>query len=316
MTHYRLPAEWEPQSAVLLTWPHADTDWQWILADAQRVYLDIAFHSARFSRVLIAAPGQLHSSIVTALNARGVPLGQVRLCAASSNDTWARDHGPITVATADGLRLLDFIFNGWGGKFESALDNQLSASLAAEGAFNAPLQPVAMVLEGGAIESDGQGTLLTTESCLLNSNRNPELSRADIEQKLMALLGVSKINWLKHGYLEGDDTDSHIDTLARLCPLRRIAYIKCDDPADPHFAELAAMEQELEELTDAAGEPYELIALPWPAAKFSAEGERLPATYANFLILNGAVLVPTYRDAKDADALAQVQLAFPGFEVI
>ena len=174
-----------------------------------------------------------------------------------------------------------------------------------------------MVLEGGAIETDGQGTLLTTEACLLNHNRNPRLDRAAIEMKLREDFGVERILWLSHGHLEGDDTDSHIDTLARFCDPQTIAYVRCDDPEDSHYPSLAAMEEQLKTLRQADGSPYRLIALPWPRPCFDPDdGHRLPATYANFLIINGAVLVPTYADAADAEALATLAEAFPGRDIV
>lgn len=316
MPQNRLVAEWEPQSAVLLTWPHAGTDWAWILERAQRTYLDIAFHITRFAHLLIAAPGAGHTGLWRELRARGVDLERVRLFDVASNDTWARDHGPLTVVTDTGPQLLDFCFNGWGGKYPAELDNQINRRLAEAGAFAVPLVSRDMVLEGGAIETDGAGTLLTTEACLLNPNRNPQLSRAEIEARLRRDFGVRKINWLDAGYLQGDDTDSHIDTLARLCPDATLAYVACDDPTDPHFAELQAMRASLEAMTDADGRHYRLVPLPWPAAKHNADGERLPATYANFLVINGAVLVPVYQDPRDAEALARVGEAFPGYEII
>ena len=316
MPQHRLIAEWEAQSAVLLTWPHEGTDWAWILERAQRTYLDIAFHITRFAHLLIAAPAGQHAGLRQSLQTRGVPLDKVRLFDVSSNDTWARDHGPLTVMTNEGPQLLDFCFNGWGNKYPAELDNQVNRRLAEAGAFAAPLVSRDMVLEGGAIETDGAGTLLTTESCLLNPNRNPQMSRAEIETRLMSDFGVSKINWLDAGYLEGDDTDSHIDTLARLCPNTTLAYVTCDHPQDPHFDALKTMEASLKTMTDAAGRPYRLVALPWPGAKHSAEGKRLPATYANFLILNGAVLVPVYQDPRDSEALARLKEAFPGYEIV
>ena len=173
-----------------------------------------------------------------------------------------------------------------------------------------------LVLEGGSIESDGAGTLLITAACLLSPNRNPHLSREQIESLLKEQLGVERILWLHRGWLAGDDTDSHIDTLARLCPDDTILYTACDDPADEHFEELAAMKRELEGLRSRENRPYRLIPLPFPAAKQGLDDERIPATYANFLIINGAVLVPTYEDRHDAAALAAVGLSFPGREII
>ena len=173
-----------------------------------------------------------------------------------------------------------------------------------------------LVLEGGSIDSEGAGTLLTTTACLLSQNRNPHLNRAGLERALADLLGAERVLWLEHGALAGDDTDAHIDTLARFCPDDTIAYVRCDDPADEHFAPLAAMEAELQGFRTTAGRPYRLVVLPWPRPVFDTDGHRLPATYANFLVVNNAVLVPTYRDPQDAASLETLAALFPGRQVI
>ncbi|WP_041523156.1 agmatine deiminase family protein [Gilvimarinus agarilyticus] len=316
MSQYRLMAEWEPQAAVMLSWPHEATDWQPLLHSVYQVYAELAWHICRYSRLLIAAPASSHNTIAELLAKRGVPHDVVRLYDVDSDDTWARDHGPITVASDAGFKLLDFQFNGWGGKFDASLDNAISGALARAGAFMAPLETIDFVLEGGAIESDGEGTLMATRECLLNSNRNGAVNQTDVEQVLQRYFGVSTINWLSSGFLQGDDTDSHIDTLARLCPSNRILYVGCPDPEDVHHQALAKMKAELHEFRSASGAAYELYELPWPEPVYSADGERLPATYANFLILNGAVLVPTYQDPSDALALRTVAEAFPGYDVV
>lgn len=316
MSQATLLPEWADQSAVLLTWPHAETDWQPLLDDVTRVYQELAAAISGRAKLLIAAPETAHAGIEQALAAVAVTADRYKLFDVASDDTWARDHGPLTVRGTTGLKLLDFTFNGWGNKFSSAQDNQITSTLAAAGAFAVPVESCPLVLEGGAVEIDEEGTLLTTASCLLNKNRNPELSREAIEQELQQRLGVKKINWLDYGYLEGDDTDSHIDTLARLTPGQGLVYVGCDDPADDHYPEFQRMEQQLVGMTNADGQPYHRFRLPWPKAVFGRDGERLPATYANFLIVNGAVLVPVYRDDKDAEALSVIGSAFPGYEVI
>lgn len=293
MTNYRkrLPAEWEPQDAVLLAWPHGNTDWVALLEDAQRTFQNIKEAIERFQRVILVRPDTFD-----------IP----------TNDTWARDFGPITIEENGAPVLLDFTFNGWGGRFPASLDNAISQKLHEKGAFGTtPLRSIDFVLEGGSIESDGAGTLLTTAQCLLNPNRNPYCTREQIEERLKTELGIHTMLWLNNGFLAGDDTDSHIDTLARLCPNRTILYVACDDPDDEHFEELKAMEQELMAFPD-----YRLLPLPWPSAKYDADGVRLPATYANYLIINGAVLVPSYNDPTDEDALEVVQKAFPEREII
>jgi agmatine deiminase len=241
---------------------------------------------------------------------------RVRLISCPTNDTWARDFGPIAIEEYGEQVLLDFGFNGWGLKFAAHRDNQITRHLAGLGLFTARHQPVGLILEGGSIESDGNGTLLTTAECLLNPNRNPHLRKSDIELALGHRLGADHILWLENGYLVGDDTDSHIDTLARLCPNDTICYVKCDDPDDEHYSALQAMEAELHAFRTRSGAAFRLLPLPWPKATFDEDGERLPATYANYLVINGAVLVPTYDDPADAAALATVAAAYPEREII
>jgi agmatine deiminase len=251
------------------------------------------------------------------LTRAGVAQARVRLHNIASNDTWARDHGPVTVMDDGQPLLLDFTFNGWGGKFDATLDNLITHQLHTAGAFGAiPMRTIDLVLEGGSIESDGAGTLLTTAQCLLTPTRNPQYNRADIEDCLRSVLGCERFLWLEHGALAGDDTDSHIDTLARLCSADCIAYVACDDPTDEHYTELKTMEAELEAFRTRDGKPYHLVPLPWPKPRFAADGRRLPATYANFLIINGAVLLPTYDDPADPEAAARLAQCFPDREII
>ncbi|WP_434985979.1 agmatine deiminase family protein [Vreelandella zhaodongensis] len=317
-THRLLP-EWHPQDGLQLTWPRADGDWAPMLSRIEATLEQIVIATARYQRVLISAPDEATViRLAATFEAAGVPKHQLLLIAAPTDDTWARDHGPITVMDAHNQPLmLDYTFTGWGGKFPAAYDNQLTQWLADAGVWACPVVKRETVLEGGAIETDGEGTLLTTEACLLNPNRNPTLSRADIEALLADDFGVDRVLWLAHGHLEGDDTDSHIDTLARFCNPSTIAYVHCDDPSDPHYPALKAMEQELKAFRQRNGEPYRLIALPWPHACFDPEdGHRLPATYANFLIINGAVLVPTYGDPADMATLKALAEAFPEHALI
>lgn len=316
---YRLLPEWHSQDGIQLTWPRPDGDWQALLASIEGTLEHIVVAVTRYQRVLISVPDETtHGRLSATFKAYGVPESQVLLYVAPTDDTWARDHGPITVADASGrLQLLDYTFTGWGSKFPADRDNQLTQRLAEAGLWNCPVSIRELVLEGGAIETDGEGTLLTTEACLLNPNRNPQMTRRHLEQQLREDLGVNRVLWLAHGHLEGDDTDSHIDTLARFCNPTTIAYVRCDDPTDPHHADLQAMEQELLAFRQRNGEPYRLIPLPWPQACYAPDdGRRLPATYANFLIINGAVLVPTYADPADVVALHALADAFPEHTLI
>ena len=311
----RFPAEWEPQSGVLMAWPHADTDWAYMLEAVEACFCRIVAAIARFEPVLLVVPEV--TAVRDCLAAAGVDLSQVHLAEVPNNDTWARDFGPITVEREGRPHLLDFGFNGWGLKFRANHDNRITARLQAQGWFGAcDRQVVGLIFEGGSIESDGAGTLLTTRECLLEANRNPNLTQAEIEAKLLALLGAERLLWLDHGALEGDDTDSHIDTLARLAPNDTIVYQGCPDPSDSHYPSLQAMAAQLASFRTAADQPYQLIELPWPQARFDEEGQRLPATYANYLVVNGAVLVPTYDDPADAAALAAIARAFRDRQIV
>jgi agmatine deiminase len=314
-TATRLPAEWEEQDAILLAWPHAGSDWQPILEEIIAVFVELTRRIVSHQAVLIATPEP--AAVAARLNLAGVPPERVRICDIPTNDTWSRDFGPLTIRRNGRPVLLDFGFNGWGLKFPANHDNLATGRLHAAGCFGAtPREIVGLILEGGSIESDGQGTILTSSACLLSGNRNPHLDQGQIEQALFDHLGATRVLWLEHGYLAGDDTDAHIDTLARLCPDQTIAYVRCDDPRDEHFAELGKMEAQLRQLRTAAGKPFRLIPLPWPQASYDEDGQRLPATYANFLVINGAVLVPTYADPADDQALAALAEAFPEREII
>lgn len=311
----RLPAEWEPQLGVLLAFPHQDSDWFPYLSDARETFAaiirEISFREKVF---LVVSPENSH--VTAFLEERGVAMDRVTLIPIPTNDTWARDFGPITVEGEGGLLFLDFFFNGWGLKFPADRDNLVTGRLLEQGVFQTPRKIMGMALEGGGIESDGQGTILTTAECLLSPNRNPHLSREETEAAVKAAFGADRVLWLEHGYLAGDDTDSHIDTLARLCDPQTICYVQCTDREDEHYEELAVMEKELRAFRTASGEPYRLIPLPMAQPAFDDEGLRLPATYANFLILNGAVLVPTYNDPGDALALERIGEAFPDREIV
>mgnify|MGYP001104888211 CR=1 FL=1 len=311
----RLPAEWEAQDGVLLAWPHAATDWAPLLAEVEPVFARLALEIGRRERVLVVAPQV--EPVRAALALAGVDLARVTLVELPTNDTWSRDFGPLTVFEGDRPVLLDFGFNGWGLKFACDQDNQVTRRLAGQGLWGTcPCRSVGLVFEGGSIESDGNGTLLTTAECLLGPNRNPHLDRQTLEAELLRIFGAKRLLWLEHGYLAGDDTDAHVDTLARLCPDDTIVYVACDDPADEHYPELQKMAAELQAFRTLAGQPYRLLPLPWPQARFDANGDRLPATYANYLVINGAVLVPTYNDPADEQALAVIGLAFPDREVV
>lgn len=309
-----LPAEWYPQSGIQLTWPHAGTDWAYMLPEVQECFKNIAREIAKRELLLIITP---EPEVVKQQIAPAVNMANVRFLECETNDTWARDHGAITMIDKGTPSLLDFTFNGWGLKFASGLDNQITRCAVKAGVLKGNyVNRLGFVLEGGSIESDGMGTLLTTSECLLSPNRNGHLNQVEIEEYLKSTFNMQKILWLDHGYLVGDDTDSHIDTLARFCSTDTIAYVKCGNKEDEHYEALHAMEEQLKTFRTLGGMPYRLLALPM-ADKIEENGERLPATYANFLILNDAVLYPTYNQQEnDRKAKEVLQQAFPQHEII
>lgn len=312
--HTLLPAEWFPQSAVQLTWPHAGTDWAPILKEVIPCFVSIAQEIMKREKLVVVCLDA--SEVKEQLGAFDEE--RVRFVELPTNDTWARDHGGISVFDPLGPMVYDFVFNGWGMKFAANKDNLITRNLYQSGVFAEEIQLVNMapfVLEGGSIESDGRGTLMATAECLLSVNRNEYLQREEIEHYLKDVFGVKRILWIENGYLVGDDTDSHVDTLARFCGEDTIAYVKCEDESDEHYDELRAMEEEIKAFRQENGEPYRLVPLPM-ADEVVWEGERLPATYANFLIINGAVLLPFYNSPKDEEARKALQAVFPDREVI
>ena len=309
-----LPAEWAPEIGIQLTWPHAGTDWAHMLTEVQVCFAAIAREITQRELLLIVTPEpeEVKKQISATVN-----MQNVRFMECETNDTWARDHGAITMLDAEGASLLDFMFNGWGLKFASDKDNLITRQAVKVGFLNGRyVNRLGFVLEGGSIESDGLGTLLTTSECLLSPNRNGQMSRDEIEDYLCSVFHLKQVLWLDHGYLAGDDTDSHVDTLARLCSPDTIAYVQCTDTQDEHYEALHQMEEQLKTFRTLNGNPYRLLA--WPMVdKIEEEGERLPATYANFLIMNDAVLYPTYRQPEnDQRAKEVLQEAFPEYEIV
>lgn len=309
----RLPAEWEMQSVVLLAWPHKDTDWSYMLDDVQRCFKAIASAIVEDESLVIVTPDitDVESQI------QNLDHSKIKLYEIPTNDTWARDFGAITVIKDGVPELCDFKFNAWGLKFASNYDNMINRRLAEKNCFNSPLgNCLNFVLEGGSIESDGEGCLLTTENCLMSPNRNGEFSKSEIEKYLAQKLGIKKFLWLSSGELAGDDTDSHIDTLARFAPKHTILYVGCDDEEDIHYTPLKNMEREIMDFCDINGNPFNLIKLPLPDAIYDEDGLRLPATYANFLIMNRKVLVPIYgQPENDKRAIELIETAFPEHKI-
>lgn len=297
------PAEWAAQDGVLIAWPHAGTDWADNLAEVEATYAALAAAISRRERLLVCVADAAVEARMRALAAAaGADMARVQAVRIDYDDTWLRDSGPISLIDGNGFRLLDFRFTGWGGKFEASRDDALVTGLFERGVFSLAClhEQVDFALEGGAIETDGQGTLLSTWHCL--ATRHPGRERAEIEAVLRRHLRVDRFLWLEHGALQGDDTDAHIDTLARFVSPGTIVYQGCEDAGDPHHAGLTAMAAELAAFRDRDGRPYRLAALPWARPIHAADGRRLAASYANFLIVNGAVLMPGYGDEADGQA--------------
>lgn len=319
-TQYRLPAEWEPQDAIQLTWPNAATDWQPYLKDIVVTYIELVKAITKYERVVIAAANAAETRSVLQSQLNQSALARVRVYQCNINDTWARDHGPITMVASNANaknKILDFKFNGWGDKFRWDNDNTITRQLYDQDVFDCDWSDnTDFVLEGGSIESDGKGTILTSSQCLLAPHRNQPLTKEEIEMQLKKRLCAERILWVDHGNLKGDDTDGHIDTIVRMAPDHTLLYITCDDPQDDQYADLKALENQLKTLRGADEKPYRLLPLPSPLPIYD-DGDRLPATYANFVIINGAVIVPTYQQPdRDATALATIGRAFPEYDII
>ena len=322
MTDYILPAEWYPQSAIQLTWPHEGTDWAPYLEEIIHTYVELAREITRNERLIIATedPEKVKQCLAGELPVK--QMRRVSFCQCPIDDTWARDHGALTLLPMTGNYLnqkekgsqainLKFTFNGWGGKYPSTNDNNIAHHLFAEGHLAKQMEDHEdFELEGGAIESDGRGTIMTTTLCLLKRNQPHTIEQ--IEEELKHRLRAKRVIWIHHGQLSGDDTDGHIDTIVRMAPYNTLLYTRCDDPNDEHYADFNALEQELKALRTVEGRPYKLLPLPLPDPIFEVDGHRLPATYANFLIINEGVLIPTYNQpTKDKAAAEMISKAFP-----
>ncbi|MGI6222187.1 MAG: agmatine deiminase family protein [Prevotella sp.] len=310
-----LPAEWYPQSGLQLTWPHERTDWHPYLSEIKHTFEQLAEVVASHEPLIIVTPHCEETAAELKATVSQRAFNNIRFIHCTTHDTWARDHGPISLVGPTNV-VCDFTFNGWGKKFPWKTDNAITRRLYKAGLFNAERFETDFVLEGGSIESDGRGTLFTTSTCLLAPNRNQPLSQQQIEQKLKEALHTERVVWLDHGNVVGDDTDGHIDTIVRTAPDDTLLYMRVEDESDPMFDDFKALEQQLQTLRTMAGKPYRLLPLPTPGPIYD-DGERLPATYANFVIINGAVIVPTYQQ-PDLDQLAMsvVGKAFPDREIM
>lgn len=304
----------------MLAWPHASTDWAPWLNDIDACYVGLVKAIAKAATPLILCQDEAHQQHIQTLLGT-VDGSEPRWVLGPYNDTWCRDYGPLTIGKVDNTRfdaqqLLDFQFSGWGDKYEAGDDNAVNQRLQSAHCWKLPLTTIEVELEGGSVESDGEGTLMTTETCLLGGNRNETLSRVALEALIKEKFGVSRILWIKNGYLCGDDTDSHVDNLARFSSADTIIYAACDRRDDEHFAPLDAMRAELEQLHTLVGKPYRLLPLMIPEQQFDENGKRLPASYVNFLIVNKHIIVPQFDSPYDAKALAQLAVAFPGYMLL
>jgi agmatine deiminase len=316
---YRMPAEWEPHAGTWFTWPRTDgISFPDKYDTVPPVYAELIKHLAPVEEVHINVwNGEMEQWVRGLLRSNGAPERNVFYHHFPAYEPWCRDHGPIFVVKGEGAgrerAIVDWGYNAWGGKYPPFdLDDAVPQHVAKYRKL--PLFSPGIVMEGGSIEVNGAGTLLTTEACLLNRNRNPHLSKEEIEQLLKDYLGVRNILWLGDGII-GDDTDGHIDDLSRFTDERTIVTVVEDDPADDNYEILQENLQRLRKLKDQAGQKFRIVELPMPTA-VEYDGQRLPASYANFYIANGIVLVPTYRDSQDKVALEKLQKCFPKHRVV
>lgn len=317
-SRFFMPPEWYPQSGVQLAWPHEQMDWKPYLEEIRNSYVRLIQVITRFEPVVIGTNDVEVTRHYLSTRLADESMRKVKVVGCEHDDTWARDFGMITLLSPEGgAMLLDFQFNGWGEKFAASRDNLSSWHYFRKGLFKGVHADYNyFVLEGGSVESDGKGTLFTTSRCLLSPHRNQPLSQTEIEEQLRKRLHVRRVVWLNHGHLIGDDTDGHVDTIVRAAPDNTLIYVKCDNPSDPQYEDFQVLERELRQLVTLEGGHYRLIPVPMPDA-IVYEGERLPATYANFLVINGAVIVPTYGQVvHDAMAMEHIQQAFPDREVV
>lgn len=294
-------AEWNEQECLIVALPHEKTDWNPYLAEILRDYEEFVKIASSFQKVLLIAPGEKDFKPFAHFK-------NVEFFAYTCNDTWVRDFGAIDVLEDGRLKSLDFTFNAWGGKFESSLDNALNQALFSQ-KFKSKLESIALILEGGSVDFNGADVMLTSSHCLLNHNRNPHLSKEEIERSLKQIFGLKRIIWLNNGFILGDDTDRHIDTLARFIAEDTIAYCTCEDEKDPHFKALKAMEEELFKTG------FKLLPMPLPKPIFY-DGKRLGASYVNFVFVNGGLIMPFYGDENDERIQSSLAKSLPNRKVV
>ncbi len=309
----RFPAEWEKQAAILIAWPHKTGDFI-NLDDVEQTYSVISDTISQFQKLHIVCRDDSHQQHIQSLISNNDNIDFIH---AAVNDIWVRDTVFLSVEKDNAIIHMNFLFNGWGDKYTHQHDNDLNHKLLNSKPFKgSSYTDIDFILEGGSVETDGISTILTTKQCLLNPNRNNGLSQQDIEQELLQRLGAKRVFWLDQENLTGDDTDAHIDSLARFCSANTIAYTSSDDPEDAHYNSLKFMETQLQDFRTDDGEVYHLVPLPLPQAIYDEDGQQLPANYANFLITNHAILVPTYGDPMDAIAMERLAGCFPDRKIL
>lgn len=308
-----LKAEWLPQSAILMAWPKPTIDWGCEFSLVCKAFSQIIAAVSQTQSIWLLTGDQAET--LKWLSDQGLVASNLTLHTTSYDDSWCRDYGPLSVTSPSGTQFYNFQYNAWGEKFSFQQDNQINSQLHTQN-FLPNLHDIDLILEGGSIDTNGSGCLLTTESCLLSSTRNPTMQKKNYEQVFAEYFGIKKVHWIKNSFLIGDDTDGHIDMLGRFIDARTICYSTCEVKTDPHYEPMQAMYAEFRHLRDCDNQPYELIPLPIPAPIMNRAGERLPGSYCNFLITNHSVLVPLYQDSNDQVAIERLTKSFPSRKII
>ncbi len=294
----RIPAEWEKQKSIMLVFPTTQKDWQHSIEAIQKSYVDFIKIITRFQKCIVICNNK------TILNKYFDSFENIEIHEIKTDDTWIRDFGAIDIFINKQLKSYNFKFNAWGGKFEASMDNHFNRTYSKKGLLH-----VDFILEGGSIDNNGDGVMISTSKCIFNKNRNATCKQKDVKEKIKKLFGLKELIVLKNGALMGDDTDAHIDTLARFIDKETIAYAKCYDENDIQFEELKKMEKELKKTK------FRLIPLPLPSPKMF-KNHRLPATYLNFVFINGALIVPTYNDKNDKKVIKILEKEIKNREII
>ena len=314
---YYFPAEWEKHDATWLSWPHKQTTWPGKIESIYGVYSQFVMHLAKGEKVCINVNDEvMQMQAEHHLNQAGVDLNQVKFFFHPTNDAWCRDHGPaflIRSSSSEPKAIVDWRYNAWGGKYPPYdLDDKIPSQIARQ--YGIPCFTPGIIMEGGSVEFNGKGTVLTTKSCLLNPNRNPHYTQKQIEEYLIQFYGVDQVLWLDEG-IEGDDTDGHIDDLTRFVNENTVVTIVADQSNHPDYQILKANLKALKSMRLINGQPLNIIELPVPAP-YIDQGQLLPCSYANFYISNETVVVPIFEDPKDEIALDILAKCFRDREVI